>query len=114
MSQHDSRIETLERQLQDAYDLIERLRDNMESISSDQYLDLEEAGDYLTVDADKYEVAEAVIDREVTPEMLKMAAQTARLNVEAVRDVYIEGALLGINTMREALLDQIASKGKKR
>jgi len=71
-----------------------------------------EEGDFFEVDASQYEVAEEIVRENITEEMLERAAKQARISVEALRDAYIEGALLGISVLREAMLASIVEKKK--
>lgn len=70
--------------------------------------------EYRDYDKELFFVAEGIIDANVTPDMLKYAARQAQMTTSAIRDAYVDGAMLGIRAMQDSLLDLIAAKGKQK
>lgn len=112
-----NRVMELEREKAHVEDEVRRMRDR-----DVEYFDSDEDDDDDSFDVtegmfsyDRLEIAQTAIERHVTPEMLETAARAASVRVETIKQVYLEGAMLGISTLHEALLDLIGSaKGTKK
>lgn len=111
-------IEALQAKLRIAEDAMEVLYERLQMYEAGQGPDDDEydesAEGYVSFQYDKFHIAEEIIDKHVTDEMLKEAAQAAKERVDVMRTVYVEGAVMGISAMREALLDTVAIRAKRK